>query len=113
MKRKLTSVASTALLVAVSTLALVGGVFVEAAEDGSCSAGSGGGACQAPVAVERASEAASTAGGLFGGFSFGSLTSLFGIGEYHGCATIPYGVFFTIRGIYSMLWCVLCVLAMR
>lgn len=79
-----TSAASNTLLVAVciSTLALTGGIFVKAAEDGSCSAtaasGSGGGACQAPVSTERAGEAP---GGLFGGFSFGSLTSLFGVGE--------------------------------
>lgn len=71
--------ASTALLVAVSTLALFGGVFVKAAEEGSCYPGSGGdsGSCQAPAATDRASEG----GGLFGGFSFESLTGLFGGGE--------------------------------
>lgn len=71
--------ASAALVVAVSTLALAqgGGMFVKAAEDGSCSAGSGEGACQAPVATERANEG----GGLFSGFSFASLTGLFGGGE--------------------------------
>lgn len=69
--------ASTALRVAVSILALGGGVFVGAAEDGSCSAGSGEEACQAPAATERAGKA----GELFGGFSFGGLTGLFAGGE--------------------------------
>eukprot|EP00752_Nemacystus_decipiens_P003497 g3229.t1 len=67
----------TGLLVAVSALAVLGGVFVDAAEDGSCSAGSGGDSCQAPVTTDGAGEG----GGLFGGFPFGSLTGLFGGGS--------------------------------
>eukprot|EP00903_Cladosiphon_okamuranus_P014136 g13137.t1 len=67
--------ASTALLMAVSTLTLaLGGSLY-----GSCSAGSGEDACQAPAATARTGEAEGQAEGLFGfgGFSFGSLIGLF------------------------------------
>lgn len=71
---------SSALLVALSAVSLLlGGAFVKAAEEGGCSVGSGEDACQPPATTERATEAET--GGLFGDFSFGSLTGLFGGGE--------------------------------
>lgn len=72
-------VVSTALLLAASAVILIGA----AGEDGSCSAASGESACQAPVATEKADEASGTTlglGGLFDGFSLGSLTGFFGLG---------------------------------
>lgn len=71
-------VASTLLLLlAVSALILIGA----AGEDGSCSPYPGEGACQAPAATEKTDEAAGSAlGGLFDGFSLGSLAGFFGLG---------------------------------
>ena len=53
-------------------------MFVTAAEEGTCYPGSGGESCKAPAATDRASEGG--IGSLFGGFSFESLTGLFGGG---------------------------------
>lgn len=72
-------VASAVLLLALPAFILIGA----AGEDGSCSAASGGeeGACQPPASTEKTGEASGSAlGGLFDGFSFGSLTGFFGLG---------------------------------